>query len=81
MSPLTLVVAAFLLALPVMAFAFAGGAVVVALPVAAIGIATIGLLDFNRRRKQNQDIGRFRDEAKSQKVDFTDRDQETLTSE
>ena len=79
MSPLTLVVAAFLLALPVMAFAFAGGAVVVALPVAVIGIATIGLLDFNRRRKQSQDIGRFRDEAKSQKVDFTDRDQETLT--
>jgi len=78
-SPLTLVVAAFLLALPVMAFAFAGGAVVVALPVAVIGIATIGLLDFNRRRKQSQDIGRFRDEAKSQKVDFTDRDQETLT--
>ena len=64
-----------------MAFAFAGGAVVVALPVTVIGIATIGLLDFNRRRKQGQDIGRFRDEAKSQKVDFTERDQETLTNE
>jgi Flp pilus assembly protein TadB len=80
-SPLTLIVVAFLIALPVMAGAFAGGAVIVALPVSVIGIATIALLDFNRRRKQARDIGEFREQAKAKPVDFTDRDRETLTSE
>jgi Flp pilus assembly protein TadB len=80
-SPVTLIVIAFLVALPVMAGAFAGGAVIVALPVAVIGIATIALLDFNRRRKRAQSMGEFRDQAKAQRVDFTDRDRETLTPE
>lgn len=81
MSPVTLIVIAFLVALPVMAGAFAGGAVIVALPVAVIGIATIALLDFNRRRKRARSMGEFRDQAKAQRVDFTDRDRETLTPE
>jgi anti-sigma factor RsiW len=80
-SPLTIIVLAFLVALPVMAGAFAGGAVVVALPVALIGIATIGLLEFNRRRKQAQSMHEFRQQAQTKPVDFTDRDRETLTSE
>ena len=81
MSPLTLIVVAFLVALPVMAGAFAGGAVIVALPVAVIGIATIGVLEFYRRRKQAQSMQEFRDQAQAKQVDFTDRDRETLTSE
>ena len=81
MSPLTIVVLAFLVALPLMAGAFAGGAVIVALPVAVIGIATIGALQFARRRREAQDMKSFRDQAKTQKTDFTDRDQETLVSE
>jgi Flp pilus assembly protein TadB len=80
-SPVTVIVIAFLVALPVMAGAFAGGAVIVALPVAVIGIATIALLDFNRRRKRARSMGELRDQAKAQRVDFTDRDRETLTPE
>jgi Flp pilus assembly protein TadB len=80
-SPVTVIVIAFLVALPVMAGAFAGGAVIVALPVAVVGIATIALLDFNRRRKRARSMGELRDQAKAQRVDFTDRDRETLTPE
>jgi UDP-N-acetylmuramyl pentapeptide phosphotransferase/UDP-N-acetylglucosamine-1-phosphate transferase len=80
MSGLSIIVAAFLLALVAMSFAFGGGAVVVALPVAVIGIVVIGFLDFNRRRKQTQQLGELRDQAKADQVEFTERDKETLAS-
>jgi hypothetical protein len=80
-SPFSLIVIAFFVALPVMAFAFAGGAVIVALPVSMLAIATIGLLDFSRRRKRAGGVSRFREEAASDKVEFTERDRETLTPE
>jgi hypothetical protein len=81
MSPLSIVVVAFLLGLVAMSFAFAGGAVIVALPVAVIGIGIIAALDINRRRKQAKEIHDFRESAKTEKVDFTERDKETLVSE
>ena len=81
MSPFTLAVGAFLIGLVAMSFAFGGGAVIVALPVAAIGIAVLGLLDVRRRRNQAKTVEEFRDEAKAEKVDFTERDKETLASE
>ena len=81
MSPFTLIVIAFFVALPVMAFAFAGGAVIVALPVSVLAIAIIGLLDFTRRRKQAKGVTKFREQAKSDEIDFTERDRETLVSE
>jgi hypothetical protein len=71
MSPLTIVVSAFLIALVVMAGTFAGGAVIVALPVAILVIAVMGLMDLRRRVKR----------TKPQKIEFTDRDRETLVSE
>ena len=71
MSPLTLVVSAFLIALVVMAGAFAGGAVIVALPVAVLVIVTMGFLDLRRRARR----------PKPKHVEFTDRDRETLVSE
>jgi hypothetical protein len=52
----------------------------VALPVAVIGIVVIGFLDFNRRRKQTQQLGELRDQAKADQVEFTERDKETLAS-
>lgn len=81
MSPASLIVIAFLLALVVMSGAFAGGAVIVTIPVAVIGIAAIGLLDIRRRRKQGRSVGQFREQASTEKVDFTERDKETLTTE
>ena len=80
MSGVSLIVVAFLLGLVAMSFAFGGGAVVVALPVAVVGIAAVGFLDFSRRRKQTKQLGVFRDEAKAEQVEFTERDKETLAS-
>ena len=81
MSPATLAIGAFLIGLVAMSLAFGGGAVIVALPVAAIGIVALGLLDLRRRRNQAKSIDDFRDDAKAEKVDFTERDKETLASE
>ena len=71
----------FGLALIAMSFAFMGGAVIVAVPVVIVLVLTLGLVDFNRRRKQARSMSAFRDDAKGEKVDFTERDQETLVSE
>jgi Flp pilus assembly protein TadB len=81
MSPASLIIIAFLIALVVMSFSFAGGAVVVALPVAVVGIAIVGFLDFRRRQGQAQSVEHLRDQAAAEKVDFTERDKETLTTE
>jgi hypothetical protein len=81
MSALTTVVAAFALALVAISFGFAGGAVVVAIPVAIIGIAIAGLMDFNKRRKQATILHDQRERARTEKVNFTERDEQTLVSE
>jgi hypothetical protein len=77
----TTVVGAFALALVAMSFAFAGGAVIVAIPVAILAIGIAAMLDFNRRRKQAASIHDYREQARTDKVDFTERDQQTLVSE
>ena len=74
-------IGAFLLGLLAMSFAFGGGAVIVALPVVVIGIVLVAVADFRRRRKQVDNVRGLRDEAKAEKVEFSDRDQETLLSE
>ena len=81
MSGFTIVVAAFAIALVAMSLAFMGGAVVVALPVAILAIGIAAFVDFNRRRKQAASIHDHREQARSDKVDFTERDQQTLVSE
>jgi small basic protein len=81
MWPATLVVTAFALALVAMSLAFMGGAVVVALPVAVLGIGIAVFADFNRRRKQAASIHDHREQARTDKVDFTERDRQTLVSE
>jgi hypothetical protein len=77
----TTVVAAFALALVVMSLAFMGGAVVVALPVAVVAIGIAAFVDLNRRRKQAASIHDHREQARTDKVDFTERDRQTLVSE
>jgi hypothetical protein len=81
MSPLSLIIIAFLLGLLAMSFAFSGGAVFVAIPVAAIGIAAVAAIDIGRRRKQAMSMQDFRQQASADEVEFTERDQETLVSE
>jgi hypothetical protein len=77
----TTVVGAFALALVAMSFAFAGGAVIVAIPVALLAIGLAALVDFKRRRTQATSIHDHRERAESDKVEFTERDRQTLTSE
>jgi hypothetical protein len=81
MSGFTIVVAAFALALVAMSLAFMGGAVVVALPVAFLAIGIAAFVDFHRRRKQAASIHDHREQARTDKVDFTERDRQTLVSE
>jgi hypothetical protein len=79
MSPITLVVVAFALALVVMSGAFMGGAVIVAVPLAILIVVVVGLLDFKRRRNQADGMHRFRERAESDKIEFTARDRQTLS--
>ena len=81
MWPITLVVGAFAAAIVVMSFAFAGGAVIVAIPLALLAIGIAAMTDFNRRRKQAASIHDHREQAREDKVDFTERDQRTLVNE
>jgi hypothetical protein len=81
MSGLTIVVAAFAVALVVMSGAFMGGAVIVAVPLAILMIGIAAFMDFNRRRKAAQTIHDHRAGSAEHDVEFTDRDQRTLVSE
>jgi len=78
MPGLTLVVAAFAAALVAMSFAFMGGAVIVAIPLAIVVIALAAAIDFQRRRRAAQSIHSQRADGD---VDFTERDSRTLVSE
>jgi UDP-N-acetylmuramyl pentapeptide phosphotransferase/UDP-N-acetylglucosamine-1-phosphate transferase len=79
MTPTTVIIVAFLLAFVAISAVF-GGPVIVALPIAVVGIAAIGFFDFSRRRKQTHKLEDFREEAEAEKVEFTERDKETLAS-
>jgi uncharacterized membrane protein len=75
---LTIPVAAFAVALVVMAGAFMGGAVIVAVPLALVLIALAALIDFQRKRRSAQSI---HSHQRKDEVDFSERDQRTLVSE
>jgi hypothetical protein len=75
---LTTVVGAFALALVVMSFAFMGGAVIVAVPLALVAVGIAAFVDFSRRRKTAQSIHTHQQDDD---VDFTERDRRTLVSE
>jgi hypothetical protein len=77
----TTVVAAFAVALVAMSLAFMGGAVIVALPVALVAIGIAAFADLNRRRKQAASIHDHREQARTDKIDFTERDKQTLYTE
>ena len=80
MSPLTLILGAFAVALIVSSLTFMGGAVVVAVPLAIIALAIAATIDFNRRRKTAKSI-HFEREHAEHDVEFTERDRQTLVSE
>jgi hypothetical protein len=81
MSPFTTVVAALALAFVVGSLAWAGPAVLIAVPIAIVAVAAAGLLDLRKRRNQVTSVHEHRERARSDKVEFTERDERTLVSE
>jgi nitrate/nitrite transporter NarK len=81
MSVLTTVVAAFVLALVVATLMWGGAGLVIALPVALVVLGAAFALNLNKRRKSAATIHEQRERARTQKVDFTERDEQTLVSE
>jgi hypothetical protein len=79
MSALTVVVAAFLLALVASAFLFGVG--ILAVPIALIGVGVAGAMWLAKRRKQAMLLHDQRERARTDKVNFTERDQQTLVSD
>ena len=78
MTGLTIPVAAFGIALVVMAGAFMGGAVIVALPLAIVLIALAAFIDLQRKRKSAESI---HSHQRDRDVEFSERDERTLVSE
>jgi cytochrome c-type biogenesis protein CcmH/NrfF len=81
MSALTTVLGAFVLALVVASLMWGGAGLVIALPVALIVLGVAVALNFNKRRQSAATIHEQRERARTQKVDFTERDEQTLVSE
>jgi uncharacterized membrane protein YuzA (DUF378 family) len=79
MSALNVVVAAFLLALVASAFLFGVG--ILAVPIAVIAVGIAGAMWFAKRRKQATLLHDQRERARTDKVNFTERDQQTLVSD
>jgi mannose/fructose/N-acetylgalactosamine-specific phosphotransferase system component IIC len=78
MSPLTIVVTAFAVALVVMSGAFMGGAVIVAVPIAILVVAVAVIVDVVRKRKGARTM---ESHQPGEDVEFTERDRRTLVSE
>ena len=81
MSVLTTVVGAFVLALVVATLMWGGAGIVIALPVALVVLGVAFALNLNKRRKSAATIHEQRERARTQKVEFTERDEQTLVSE
>jgi hypothetical protein len=78
MSGLTIAVAAFAVALVVMAGAFMGGAVIVAVPLAILLVGLTAFIDLQRKRKSAESIHSHQRDGDTE---FSERDQRTLVSE
>jgi hypothetical protein len=77
MSAVTLVLAAAIVGLLV-GSALVPGAPIFGLPIVAILIVVLGVLELRRRSAESRSMQGFRDEAKSDSIEFTERDKRTL---
>jgi Na+-translocating ferredoxin:NAD+ oxidoreductase RnfD subunit len=81
MSALTTVVAAFVLAVVVATLMWGGAGLVIVLPVALVVLGIAFAMDVTKRRRSAASLHDHREQARTQKVDFTERDEQTLVSE
>ena len=56
------------------------GLFVIGVPLFVVGLVVIGVLDLRRRRRHTGEIKEFRDQAKAEEIEFTERDQHTLAN-
>ena len=77
MSAATLVLAAAIVGLLV-GSALIPGAPIFGLPIVAILIVVLGALELRRRSAESRSMQGFRDEAKAEPIEFTERDKQTL---
>ena len=77
MSAATLVLAAAIIGLLV-GSALIPGAPIFGLPIVAILIVVLGALELRRRSAESRSMQGFRDEAKAEPIEFTERDRQTL---
>jgi len=75
------VVGAFVLALVVATLMWGGAGLVFALPAALVVLGVAFALNLSKRRKSAATIHEQRERARTQKVEFTERDEQTLVSE
>ena len=80
MTPFVTIVAAFVLAFVVATLMWGGAGLVIALPVALVVLGVAFALNLNARRKSAASMEEQRERARPQKVDFTERDEQTLDS-
>lgn len=76
MTPLTIAVVALVLGL-VVGTAAVVGAPVFAIPIVIAALAAIGLVELRRRAATAGDVRELREQAKAEKVEFTERDKRT----
>ena len=76
MSGATLVLAAAIVGL-VLGSALIPGAPIFALPIVVILIVVLGMLEMRRRSGEARSMQGFRDEAKAESIEFTERDKQT----
>jgi len=53
---------------------------VIGIPLFLVGVVAIGVLDYRRRSRHLGEIKEFRDRAKPEEIEFTERDQRTLAN-
>jgi hypothetical protein len=81
MTPLTIVIGAFIAAVLVATLMWGGAGLVIALPLAVVVGALVFALDVKRKKDSATTLSAERDRARSDKVEFTERDEQTLVSE
>jgi uncharacterized membrane protein len=77
MSGITVVLAAAIVGL-LLGSALIPGAPIFALPIVLVLVVVLGTLEMRRRSAEAQSMQGFRDEAKAEPIEFTDRDKQTL---
>jgi type III secretory pathway component EscV len=73
----TFVIAAAIIGL-LLGAALVPGAPIFALPIVAVMVLVLGLVEMRRRSAENRGMQGFRDEADSEPIEFTERDKQTL---